>query len=159
MVQRVTRDEAEWNELPSKFEPGTPPIAQAIGLGAAVDYLAKLDPGAVISHERALMEHAHRRLSEIDGVRILGPSPEHKGGIVGMDVAGVHPHDLAQLLDRDGVAIRAGQHCAMPLHQRLGLVASGRASAYLYNTIEDFDRLAESIARARHLFKDRRTRR
>jgi cysteine desulfurase/selenocysteine lyase len=159
MVLRVTREGSEWNELPYKFEPGTPPIAQAIGLGAAVDYLSKLDPEAVIAHERALMEHAHRRLSEIEGVRILGPAPEHKGGIVGMDVAGVHPHDLAQLLDRDGVAIRAGQHCAMPLHERLGLVASGRASAYFYNTIEDVDRLAESIARARHLFKDRRARR
>ncbi|QDV33292.1 aminotransferase class V-fold PLP-dependent enzyme [Tautonia plasticadhaerens] len=159
MVMRVTRESSEWNDLPYKFEPGTPPIAQAIGLGAAVDYLSKLDSGAVAAHERGLMEHAHRRLSAIEGVRILGPSPEHKGGIVGMDVEGVHPHDLAQLLDREGVAIRAGQHCAMPLHQKLGLAASGRASAYLYNTTEDVDRLADAVDRARHLFKDRRPRR
>ena len=105
------------------------------------------------------MDYAHRRLAEVEGVRILGPAPEHKGGIISMDVEGVHPHDLAQLLDRDGVAIRAGQHCAMPLHQKLGLVASARASAYLYNTTDDFDRLTEALAGAHRLFRDRRPRR
>ncbi|RUL88885.1 aminotransferase class V-fold PLP-dependent enzyme [Tautonia sociabilis] len=159
MVLRVSREGAEWNELPYKFEPGTPPIAQAIGLGAAVDYLSRLDSEAVASHERSLMEYAHRRLAEVGGVRILGPEPEYKGGILGMDVEGVHPHDLAQLLDRHGVAVRAGQHCAMPLHHRLGLPATARASAYLYNTTDDFDRLAEAIADARRLLHDRRPRR
>lgn len=159
MVTRVTREGSEWNEIPSKFEPGTPAIAQAIGLGAAVEYLSTLDPRAVIAHERALMDHAHRVLGEIEEVRILGPSPEHKGGIVSMDVDGVHPHDLASLLDREGVAIRAGLHCAMPLHQKFGLAASARASAYLYNTTDDFDRLAGAISGAVRLFRDRQSRR
>ncbi len=159
MVTRVTREGAEWNEIPYKFEPGTPPIAQAIGMGAAIDYLSQFDSKALIAHERHLMDHAHRLMEDIPGVHILGPDPEHKGGILSMDIEGVHPHDLAQLLDRDGVAIRAGQHCAMPLHQRFGLMASARASAYLYNTPEDFDRLAEAIRNAIHLFRARRSRR
>lgn len=159
MVTRVTREGAEWNDLPYKFEPGTPPIAQAIGMGAAVEYLTRFDAKALIAHERQLMDHAHRLMEDIPGVRILGPSPEHKGGILSMDIETVHPHDLAQLLDREGVAIRAGQHCAMPLHQRYGLMASARASAYFYNTTEDFDRLAEAIRHAIELFHDRRSRR
>ena len=159
MVTRVTREGSEWNELPYKFEPGTPPIAQAIGLGAAIDYLSRFDSQALESHERMLMDYAHRLLEEIPGVHILGPSPEHKGGIIGMDIEGVHPHDLAQLLDHEGVAIRAGQHCAMPLHQRFGLLATARASAYLYNTLDDLDRLADAIRNAVQLFRNRPSRR
>jgi cysteine desulfurase/selenocysteine lyase len=155
MVLRVDLHGAEWNDVPWKFEAGTPPIAQAIGLGAAVDFLGRFGWPALQAHERALTEHAHRVLAEIGGVRLLGPDPEHKGGIVAFTVEGVHPHDLAQLLDRAGVAIRAGHHCAMPLHERLGIAASARASFSLYNTAAELDRLAEAIAGARRVLRRR----
>ncbi len=153
MVLRVDREGAQWNEVPWKFEAGTPPIAQAIGLGAAVDYLAALDRPALMDHERRLTEHAHQALSAIPGVHLLGPAPEYKGGILGFTVDGVHPHDLAQLLDRAGVAIRAGHHCVMPLHDRLGVGASARASFALYNTLEEVERLAEAIEGAQRVFR------
>lgn len=146
MVLSVDLHGAEWNDVPWKFEAGTPPIAQAIGLGAAVDFLDGIGRPAIQAHERALTEHAHRVLAEVGGVRLLGPGPEHKGGIVAFTVDGVHPHDLAQLLDGFGVAIRAGHHCAMPLHKRLGVAASARASFSLYNTTAEIDRLAEGVA-------------
>lgn len=155
MVLRVDLDGAEWNDSPWKFEAGTPPIAQAIGLGAAVEFLGRFSWSALQAHERELTERAHRALEEVGGVRRLGPDPEHKGGIVGFTVEGVHPHDLAQLLDRSGVAVRAGHHCAMPLHERLGLAASARASFGLYNTAEEVDRLAEAVAGARRLLRRR----
>src|SRR5262249_37889400 len=134
MVVRVGRDASEWNEVPWKFEAGTPPIAQAIGLGAAVDYLSHFDRSALWAHERTITIYAHRVLGTLAGVRLLGPEPREKGGIVAFTVAGVHPHDLAQLVDGDGVAIRAGHHCAMPLHERLGVAASARASFSLYTS-------------------------
>jgi cysteine desulfurase/selenocysteine lyase len=146
---RVNLDGAEWNDVPWKFEAGTPPIAQAIGLGAAVDFLTQLGWPALQQHERELTDYAHWVLEEIDGVQLLGPSPEQKGGIVGFTVEGVHPHDLAHLLDRAGVAIRAGHHCAMPLHDRLGIAASARASFAPYNTKAEIDDLAEAIAGAK----------
>jgi cysteine desulfurase/selenocysteine lyase len=155
MVLRVDLDHAEWNDVPWKFEAGTPPIAQAIGLGAAVDYLASFDQPALQAHERMLTEHAHHVLSRIGGLRLLGPAPQHKGGIIAFTVDGVHPHDLAQLLDRAGVAIRAGHHCAMPLHERLGVTASARVSVYLYNTTAELDRLADSIAQAKRTLRRR----
>jgi cysteine desulfurase/selenocysteine lyase len=155
MVLRVDRQGALWNEVPWKFEAGTPPIAQAIGLGAAVDYLAHVGRAGVSAHERRLTEYAHRVLGNLAGVRLLGPTPEHKGAIIAFTVEGVHPHDLAQLVDTEGVAIRAGHHCAMPLHERLGLVASARASFYLYNTLEEVDRLAAAIEAARRVFRRR----
>jgi len=153
MVLRVGREEAEWNEVPWKFEAGTPPIAQAIGLGAAVDYLGRFDRRALWAHDRALTACAHRLLTALAGVRVLGPEPEQKGGVVAFTVAGVHPHDLAQLVDREGVAIRAGHHCAMPLHDRLGVAASARASFSLYNTAGEIDRLAGAIERAQQVFR------
>lgn len=156
MVQRVTLTEAEWTEIPWKFEAGTPPIAQAIGLGAAIAFLEDLDRAAVLRHERDLTEYAHQRLAETAGVRLLGPAPEHKGGILGMEVEGVHPHDLAQLVDRQGVAIRAGHHCAMPLHDRLGVTASARASLALYNSRDDIDRLVEAIEEAKRVMRRRK---
>jgi cysteine desulfurase/selenocysteine lyase len=150
MVVRVDREAADWNEAPWKFEAGTPSIAQAIGLGAAVDYLAQFDRSSLLAHERSLTLRAHELLSEISGLRLLGPDPTHepKGAIVSFLVEGVHPHDLAQLLDRDGLAIRAGHHCAQPLHQRLEIVASARASFAMYNTVAEVDRLAEAVERA-----------
>lgn len=151
MVTRVDRESAEWSEVPWKFEAGTPPIGQAIGLGAAVDYLGRFDRSALSAHEEGLTQHAWRVLSGIEGVRLFGPDPRggSRAGILSFVVEGVHPHDLAELVDREGVAVRAGHHCAMPLHSRLGLTASARASLALYNTAADVDRLAGAIERAR----------
>ncbi|MBI3462202.1 MAG: cysteine desulfurase [Planctomycetes bacterium] len=153
MVLRVEQTRADWNEVPWKFEAGTPPIAEAIGLGAAVDYLKQFDASALQRHERALTRYAHERLGGIKGLRLLGPQPTDKGPIVSFTVDGLHPHDLAQLVDREGVAVRAGHHCAMPLHERLGIAASARASFYLYNTLEEVDRLAEAIGKAKSIFR------
>lgn len=151
MVARVDREGAKWGEVPWKFEAGTPPIGQAIGLGAAIDYLGRFDRTAVSAHEERVARHAWRVLSGVEGVRLLGPDPREGGraGIFSFVVEGVHPHDLAELVDRDGVAVRAGHHCAMPLHDRLGLTASARASLALYNTAADVDRLAGAIEHAR----------
>ncbi|MFO0889817.1 MAG: cysteine desulfurase [Isosphaeraceae bacterium] len=156
MVVRVERQKAEWNEIPWKFEAGTPPIAEAIGLGAAIDYLAQFPPGAIAAHEHDLLLHAHETLGEIPGLMIYGPANlEHKGGIVSFTLEGTHPHDLAQLLDRSGIAIRAGHHCAMPLHLRLGISASARASFALYNTRDEVDQLADALKSIRTLLRRR----
>jgi cysteine desulfurase/selenocysteine lyase len=156
MVVRVERQRSEWNEIPWKFEAGTPPIAEAIGLGAAVDYLASFPAGSIAAHERRLLERAHEVLGQIEGLRILGPRDlASKGPIIGFTLEGTHPHDLAQLLDRSGIAIRAGHHCAMPLHLRLGITASARASLGLYNTCEEIDRLADSLRSIQTLFRRR----
>jgi cysteine desulfurase/selenocysteine lyase len=151
MVLSMDRHAAEWNDVPWKFEAGTAPIAQAIGLGAAVDYLARFNRSELQVHVEQVTRHAYRVLSGLGGVRLLGPDPrDHpRAGIISFLVEGAHPHDLAQLLDREGVAIRAGHHCAMPLHQRLGLAASARASFALYNTIAEVERLAAAIERAK----------
>jgi cysteine desulfurase/selenocysteine lyase len=156
MVVRVSRDAAEWNDVPWKFEAGTPPIAEAIGLGAAVDYLGRLDPEELAAHERSLLAHAHEVLGRIDGLRILGPRDlAEKGAIVSFTLEGAHPHDVAQLLDRHGVAIRAGHHCAMPLHTRLGIPASARASFTLYNTKHEVEHLAAALESIKTLFRRR----
>jgi len=155
MVCHVDRKCAEWNELPWKFEAGTPPIAQAIGLGAAVDYLSQFPWSQVVALHHQLVARAEERLSAIDGVQLLTPPNQANGGVVSFTVKNVHPHDLAQILDRSGVAIRAGQHCAMPLHQTLGLAATARASFYLYNRPEDVDALAEALLQAQKVFHRR----
>jgi cysteine desulfurase/selenocysteine lyase len=155
MVLKVGLYESSWTEVPWKFEAGTPPIAEAIGLGAAVSYMEKRDWAAIHAHEQTLTRHAHEVLGAVPGVTIHGPAPAHKGPIVGFTVDVVHPHDLAQLVDREGVAIRAGHHCAMPLHQRFGLTATARASMAFYNTTDEIDRLAGAISRAREVFGGR----
>lgn len=155
MIRRVALDRFEPAEPPAKFEPGTPPIAPAIGLGAAIDYLGRVGLAAIHEHELLLTRHAHARLAEVGGVRILGPAPELKGGIVSFTVDGVHAHDVAQLLDRQGVAVRAGHHCAMPLHKKLGVRATARASFYFYNTLQEVDRLAEALVEAKRVFHKR----
>jgi cysteine desulfurase/selenocysteine lyase len=156
MVVRVDRQGAEWNEIPWKFEAGTPPIAEAIGLGAAIDYLGQFPHEEVDAHERGLLRHAHDVLGRIAGLRILGPTPlEHKGSILSFTLEHTHPHDLAQLLDRYGIAIRAGHHCAMPLHTRLGIPASARASFSLYNTKSEVDHLAQAIDSVKKLLRRR----
>ncbi len=156
MVVRVEKQRSEWNEIPWKFEAGTPPIAEAIGLGAAINYLAGFPAGAIAAHEHDLLIHAHEVLGRIEGLHIHGPSNlDHKGGIVSFTLEGTHPHDLAQLLDRSGIAIRAGHHCAMPLHTRLKIPASARASFALYNTREEIDHLAESLRSIKTLLRRR----
>ncbi|QEH37449.1 putative cysteine desulfurase [Aquisphaera giovannonii] len=156
MVVRVTRDSAEWNDLPWKFEAGTPPIGEAIALAAALRYLAAFPADQVAAHERSLLEHAHEVLGRIPGLRIVGPTdPAKKGPIASFTMEEAHPHDLAQLLDRHGVAIRAGHHCTMPLHTRLGIPASARASFSLYNTTDEIDRLGEALESIRAMFRRR----
>ncbi len=177
MIRRVTLEGFEPADLPAKFEAGTPPIVSAIGLGVAVDYLQRFGLAAIHEHERQLTERAHEVLESVGGVRILGPScafsrgrvsPRRdesrrdsstckagtsKAGIVSFVVDGIHAHDVAQRLDRHGIAIRAGHHCAMPLHKRLGIAASARASFYLYNTPEEVDCLGEALAETKRFFK------
>lgn len=153
MIRRVRKESSDFAELPAKFEAGTLPIAEAIGLGAAIDYVESLGLPAIGAHEDELMRRACRQLSEIPGLSIIGPEPAARGAIVSFTVAGVHPHDMAELLDRKGVAVRAGHHCTMPLHERLGLNATTRASFALYNTAAEVDLLCEAVQYARKVFR------
>lgn len=152
MIREVKLSGSKWNSLPYKFEAGTPPIAEVIGLGAAVDYLSQVGMAWLHEHERLLTNYAYDRLSAIEGLRILGPGPEQRGGLIAFTLNDVHPHDLSALLDREGIAIRAGHHCAQPVHDRYGIVASARASFYLYNTIEEVELLAASLEKAGSFF-------
>lgn len=154
MIREVHLDSATWNELPWKFEAGTPAIAEAIGLGAAVDYLTALGMENVRAHERALTAYALEKFRALAGVRVLGPpDPALRGGVLAFDIAGVHPHDVAQIFDQDAVCVRAGHHCAMPLHEHYGLAATTRASFYVYNTPDEIDKLVETIKHAQQVFK------
>ncbi len=150
MIRHVELDRFAPGDLPQKFEAGTPPIVSAIALGAAVDYLTAIGMDAIHEHDRRLTQRAHEVLSKIPGIRILGPAPEHKGGIVSFVLDRIHAHDLAQLLDRQGIAIRAGHHCTMPLHKRYGVTATARASFYLYNTLDEIDKLGEALNSIKH---------
>lgn len=152
MIKRVHLRSFVPNELPHKFEAGTPAIAEAIGLGAAVDYLQSLGMDCIAAHEHALVAYALERLQEIPGVKVFGPDESQRGGVTSFTLKGIHPHDISQILDRDGVAIRAGHHCAMPLHEKLGVPATARASYYLYNTFEEIDRLVQAIYRVKYIF-------
>ncbi|XZE55705.1 aminotransferase class V-fold PLP-dependent enzyme [Planctomycetaceae bacterium SH139] len=155
MIQRVTTEGFEPAGLPEKFEAGTPPIVEAIGLAAAVDYVSQIGLERIESYERQLTERAHRGLEAIPGIRLLGPAPEAKAGIVSFVFDNVHAHDIAQSLDVAGVAVRAGHHCAMPLHQSLEISASTRASFYFYNTPAEVDRFVTAVAEARDRFAPR----
>ena len=157
MIRRVALDAFEPADVPQKFEAGTPPIVSAIGLGAAIDYVNALDLEAVARHERLLTRRAHEVLQEVDGVRILGPEPSHKAAIVSFTLDGVHAHDVAEVLDRHGIAVRAGHHCAMPLHARYGVSATARASFYFYNTLAEVERLGPALEDARRIFHRRRS--
>ncbi len=152
MIRRVGLGGYEPGDLPAKFEAGTPPIVEAIALGTAIDYLQRLGLEAIHAHEVALGQLAYDRLSAIQGVRLLGPGPRRKSGIISFTLDGVHSHDVAQVLDHHGVAVRAGHHCTMPLHKRLGIAASVRASFYLYNTPEEIEQFAGAVNRVKHLF-------
>jgi cysteine desulfurase/selenocysteine lyase len=152
MIRTVSLTESTWNELPWKFEAGTMAIAEAVGLGAAVQWLQRLGLDRVFAHDRELAAYAMARLAEIDGVRLLGPPAERRGGVVAFTVDGVHPHDVAMALDRDGVCVRAGHHCAMPLHDALGVPASVRASFHCYSLREDVDAMVDGLRGVRKLF-------
>lgn len=151
MIREVHLDHSTWNDLPYKFEAGTMNIAQAIGLGAAVDYLDDLGMEDVREHEKKLGEYAYRRLSEIEDITLYGPAKD-RTGLVSFSLPDVHPHDLSQLLNEEGIAIRSGHHCTQPLMRRLGTVATARASFYLYNTEEEVDALIGAIGSAREFF-------
>ncbi len=154
MIREVYLDHSKWNELPFKFEAGTPNIADAIALGTAVDYLEKIGMENIFQHEKRLTENALNRLSKLSYLSIYGPkTTENKTGVISFSVKGIHPHDVAQLLDQEGIAIRSGFHCAMPLHQKLQMPSTCRASFYIYNTTEDIDRLVEGLDKAVKIFQ------
>jgi cysteine desulfurase/selenocysteine lyase len=151
MIREVFEDRVTYGEPPHKFEAGTPPIVQAIGLGAALDYVASVGKSRIRSHESGLMHYTHDRLREINSVRILGTTRD-KGPIVSFELKGAHPHDVATIIDRAGVAVRAGTHCVMPLLARFGLTASCRASFAMYNTREEVDCLVQALLKAQDFF-------
>ena len=147
MIKEVWIDRAQWNDLPWRFEPGTPPIAEAVGLTAAIEYLEKLGMDRVAEHEARLAARALQGLGAIPGVRVYGPPPDQpRGAVVAFAVDGLHPHDVAALLDADGIAVRAGHHCAMPLMRRLGVVGTSRASFAVYTSPDDVDTLIAAVA-------------
>jgi cysteine desulfurase/selenocysteine lyase len=151
MIEEVTRETVTYNHPPHRFEAGTPPIVQAIGLGAALDYMEGVGRARIRAHEEAVSAYAHERLSSINTVRIFGAAPG-KGPILAFNMEGAHAHDVATLIDRSGVAVRAGTHCAMPVLQRFGVTSTCRASFALYNTFGEVDALADALVRARRLF-------
>jgi cysteine desulfurase/selenocysteine lyase len=151
MIASVTSEKTTWGELPHKFEAGTSPIAEAVGLGAAIDYLEEIGLDAIAAHEHELTAYALGRLEEIDWVTSYGPPAARRGGIVSFNVEGVHPHDVAQILGFEGIAIRAGHHCTQPLLKRLGVPATNRASFYLYTIAEEVDRLVDGL----HVVRER----
>ncbi len=153
MIRSVHLDRTSWNELPWKFEAGTPAIAEVVGMGAAIDYLQAIGLDAIHAHEARITAYALERLREVPGVTVYGPSePTHRGGVVSFVLDGVHPHDVAEILDRDAVCVRAGHHCTQPVMERLGIGATTRASFYLYTVEEEVDRLIEGLHRARETF-------
>jgi cysteine desulfurase/selenocysteine lyase len=151
MILSVTFEKTTYNVIPHKFEAGTPPIAAAIGLGAAVDYLSALGMAAIASHEHALLRYATERLGEMPGVRILGTARD-KAAVLSFVVEGIHPHDVGTLLNQEGVAVRTGHHCAQPLMKRLGVAATSRASFAFYNTLAEVDALVAGIRSVQKVF-------
>ena len=152
MIRKVTFEDSQWEDLPWKFEAGTPVIAQGIALHAAIDYLEDLGMENVHAHEQLLAEYAYDRLTEADDVDIYGPPGDDRAGLVAFNLDGVHAHDLSSILNDHAVAVRAGDHCTQPLHDKLGIAASARASFYIYNTREEIDKLVEAVDDARQLF-------
>ena len=152
MIKEVKLRSFRPNTLPYKFEAGTPAIAEAVGFGAAVDYLDSLGMDSVAAHEHEITEYALERLEEVPGVKLFGPTAQYKGGVAAFTLDGIHPHDVAQILDQDGIAVRAGHHCAQPLHEKFGLPATSRASFYLYSTKEEVDLLVNGIYKVKELF-------
>ena len=153
MIREVRLFESTWAPVPQKFEAGTPPFVEAIGLGAAVDYLSEIGMDRILEHDRKLTSYALDRLEEVPGLSIQGPANTiDRGGVISFDIPGIHAHDIATILDQHGVAVRAGHHCAQPLMRHLGLAATTRASFYLYNSEDDIDALVDALGVARRLF-------
>jgi cysteine desulfurase / selenocysteine lyase len=152
MIRAVKLDETTWGDVPAKFEAGTQPIAEAVGFGAAVDYLEEVGLDAIEQHEHDLVAYALERMSDLPGITLYGPAPERRAGIVSFNIDGVHPHDVSQVLDYEGVAIRAGHHCCQPLMARLGVAATNRASFYLYTVPDEIDRLVDGLRKVRKVF-------
>ena len=152
MIKEVKLRSFRPNSLPHKFEAGTPAIAEAVGFGAAIDYLESIGIDAIAAHEHEITEYALERLEEVPGIKLFGPSADNRGGVASFTFDGVHPHDVAQILDRDGIAVRAGHHCAQPLHEKYGIPATSRASFYLYNTKDEVDMLVNSLYKVKELF-------
>ncbi|WP_459883046.1 aminotransferase class V-fold PLP-dependent enzyme [Halorubrum gandharaense] len=152
MIRRVDFEDSTWEDLPWKFEAGTPSIAQGIAFAAAIEYMEDLGMENVQAHEDLLAEYAYDELEALGGVEIYGPPGHDRGGLVAFNVEGVHAHDLSSILNDYGVAIRAGDHCTQPLHQSMGIAASARASFYVYNTVEEVDKLVEAVREAKELF-------
>ncbi len=153
MIRRVTVDGFEPGELPAKFEAGTPPIVPAMGLASAIRYLEQVGLDSIERYESILTLRAHEVLEAVGGVRLLGPTPDKKAGIVSFVLDGIHAHDVAQILDQRGIAIRAGHHCAMPLHKRLGVTASNRASFYFYNTLQEVEQFGAAMDAVKSVFR------
>jgi cysteine desulfurase/selenocysteine lyase len=152
MIKRVSLRSFTPNEIPHKFEAGTPAIAEAIGLHAALDYVDKIGIDKIAAHEKDIIAYALDRLAEVPGIHVFGPEAEYKGGVAAFTFDGVHPHDVAQVLDRSGIAVRAGHHCAMPLHEKYNIPATTRASFYLYNTQDEVDHLIEGLYNVKQYF-------
>ena len=152
MIKKVFLRSFVPNELPYKFEAGTPAIAEAIGFGAAIGYLKAIGMERIAAHEQTMIQYALDRLQEVTGLSVFGPQAELKGGVAAFTLEGIHPHDVAQILDSDGIAVRAGHHCAMPLHEKFGLPATTRASFYLYNTPAEIDQMIVSLEKVKRMF-------
>jgi cysteine desulfurase/selenocysteine lyase len=153
MIKRVERESSTWNDLPWKFEAGTSDVTEAVGLAAAVDYLGALGMDSVRAHERELAAYALERLPEVDGLTLYGPpDADRRGGVVSFAIDGMHPHDVAELCDREAVCIRAGHHCAQPLMRSLGVGATARASFHVYSSRDEVDRLVDALGKARKVF-------
>jgi len=152
MIRKVFLRSFTPNEIPHKFEAGTPAVAEAVGFGAAVDYLSKIGMQAIAAHEYELTAYALEQFSLLQGLSVFGPSADKKGGVISFIMDGIHPHDVAQILDRDGIAVRAGHHCAMPLHEKFGIPATTRASFYLYTTKAEIDLLVKGIDNVKKIF-------
>ena len=151
MISSVSVEETTWNDLPYKFEAGTPAIAEAYGMGVAIDYISEVGLDAIEEHEHELAAYAIERLAELPYVTVYGPPADRRAGILSFNIDGVHPHDVAQILDFEGVAVRAGHHCTQPLVRRLGVAATTRASFYLYSLPEEVDRMVEGLRKAKEM--------
>lgn len=145
MILTVKRQESKWNELPHKFEAGTPPIAEVVGLGAAIDFLTEIGMAEIHAHEQEIVTYAMAQLAEIPEIEVIGPGATERGAVVSFWMDTAHPHDIAAILDGEGVYIRAGHHCAQPLHDRFCIPASARASFYIYNDKDDVDALVAAL--------------
>jgi cysteine desulfurase/selenocysteine lyase len=152
MIKKVMLRSFKVNDLPHKFEAGTPAIAEAIGFGAAIDYLSAIGMDAIAAHEKEMTNYALRKLQEVENIRIFGPNIANRGGVISFELGSIHPHDVAQVLDHYGIAVRAGHHCAMPLHEKFGIPATSRASFYLYNDLEDIDLLVIGLQHVNEMF-------